>query len=426
VPQWTPSQRELDDLDLITLGAVPITGFTSPEGERGLPGLTLTVPAAVAEEAVAEGSLDLLDPEGVPLARLTVTGTYPVGGPAGGDAGGAAAPPGQVGLVGPLSTLSSTVYGPFRRYVAPPQEGSGRVAVPVEAPLTESDIAGIRATSEAGRPLLLVLIGAGYPRGVSAPALVRASLAAAADIPGADVVAVPLARRRPDGSAAADDERLLDAVAAAYADSTSRPSYQGELPVAVAAVVEQDRPPRERRGVVVFFTGLSGSGKSTIARALYDTVLERGDRTVTSLDGDVVRHHLSKGLGFSREDRETNIRRIGWVGAEISRHGGMAICSPIAPFDATRQEVRTMARDAGGGFVLVHVATPLEECERRDRKGLYARARAGLIPDFTGISSPYEAPADADVAVDTTGRSVADCLDEVLAVLIAEGWLTRV
>ena len=426
MPQWTPSQRELDDLDLITLGAVPITGFTSPEGERGLPGLTLTVPVAVAEEAVAEGSLDLLDPEGVPLARLTVTGTYPVGGPAGGDAGGAAAPPGQVGLVGPLSTLSSTVYGPFRRYVAPPQEGSGRVAVPVEAPLTESDIADIRAASESGRPLLLVLIGAGYPRGVSAPALVRASLAAAADIPGADVVAVPLARRRPDGSAAADDERLLDAVAAAYAEGTSRPSYQGELPVAVAAVVEQDRPPRERRGLVVFFTGLSGSGKSTIARALYDTVLERGDRTVTSLDGDVVRHHLSKGLGFSREDRETNIRRIGWVGAEISRHGGMAICSPIAPFDATRQEVRTMARDAGGGFVLVHVATPLEECERRDRKGLYARARAGLIPDFTGISSPYEAPADADVAVDTTGRSVADCLDEVLAVLIAEGWLTRV
>jgi sulfate adenylyltransferase len=191
-------------------------------------------------------------------------------------------------------------------------------------------------------------------------------------------------------------------------------------------VVEQDRPPRGRRGLVVFFTGLSGSGKSTIARALYDTVLERGDRTVTSLDGDVVRHHLSKGLGFSREDRETNIRRIGWVGAEISRHGGMAICSPIAPFDATRQEVRTMARDAGGGFVLVHVATPLEECERRDRKGLYARARAGEIPDFTGISSPYEAPADADAVVDTTGRTVADCLDEVLAVLIAEGWLTRV
>jgi hypothetical protein len=112
-----------------------------------------------------------------------------------------------------------------------------------------------------------------------------------------------------------------------------------------------------------------------------------------SLDGDVVRRNLSAGLTFSREDRETNIRRIGWVAAEISRHGGVAVCSPIAPFDATRQDVRAMTAAAGGAFFLVHVATPLEECERRDRKGLYAKARRGEIPDFTGISSPYEEPA---------------------------------
>jgi sulfate adenylyltransferase len=197
----------------------------------------------------------------------------------------------------------------------------------------------------------------------------------------------------------------------------------GDLPPQVRAVVDQDRPPRHRRGVVVFFTGLSGSGKSTIARALVDRLLERGDRTVTSLDGDVVRHHLSKGLGFGRQDRETNIRRIGWVAAEISRHGGVAICSPIAPFDSTRREVRGMVDDAGGGFVLVHIATPLEECERRDRKGLYARARRGEIPDFTGISSPYEEPQDAAVRIDTTGRELEECVDEVEAVLRAEGWL---
>ena len=125
---------------------------------------------------------------------------------------------------------------------------------------------------------------------------------------------------------------------------------------------------------------------------MVDHILEQGERTITSLDGDVVRHHLSKGLGFSREDRETNILRIGFVAAEISRHGGLAICSPIAPFESTRAEVRRMVERAGGGFVLIHVATPLEECERRDRKGLYAKARAGEIPDFTGISSPYEAP----------------------------------
>ena len=168
---------------------------------------------------------------------------------------------------------------------------------------------------------------------------------------------------------------------------------------------------------MVFFTGLSGSGKSTLARALHDLILEDGRRTVTSLDGDVVRRNLSAGLTFSREDRETNIRRIGWVAAEIGRHRGIAICSPIAPFDETRKQVRRMVEDAGADFVLVHVATPLEECERRDRKGLYAKARRGEIPEFTGISSPYEEPEDAAVRVDTTGRTIEECLEEVLSAL---------
>ena len=189
---------------------------------------------------------------------------------------------------------------------------------------------------------------------------------------------------------------------------------EGELPEPIAAIVAQDQPDAAHRGCVVFFTGLSGSGKSTLARALHDLVLERGLRSVTSLDGDVVRRNLSAGLTFSRADRETNIRRIGWVAAEIARHRGVAICSPIAPFDETRQQVRTMVEDAGGTFVLVHVATPLEECERRDRKGLYAKARAGEIPEFTGISSPYEIPEDATVRIDTTGRSITDCLAELL------------
>jgi sulfate adenylyltransferase len=176
-------------------------------------------------------------------------------------------------------------------------------------------------------------------------------------------------------------------------------------------------------GLVVFFTGLSGSGKSTLARRLIDLVLERTDRTLTSLDGDVVRQTLSAGLGFDREGREANIRRIGWVAAEISRHGGIAVCSPIAPFDATRKQVRAMVEDAGGRFFLVHVATPLEECERRDRKGLYAKARAGEIAEFTGISSPYEEPDDAEVRVDTTGRSIDDALSAVLVALSRSGYL---
>ncbi|MEO7422463.1 MAG: adenylyl-sulfate kinase, partial [Ornithinibacter sp.] len=183
----------------------------------------------------------------------------------------------------------------------------------------------------------------------------------------------------------------------------------------IAAIVDFDRPPPGEQGVVLFFTGLSGSGKSTLAQAVMDHLLEEGRRTMTSRDGDLVRRNLSAGLTFSREDRETNIRRIGWVAAEVARHGGVAVCSPIAPFDETRRQVRAMVEDAGGAFFLVHVATPLEECERRDRKGLYAKARRGEIPEFTGISSPYEEPTDAALRIDTTGRSIEDCRDEVLA-----------
>ena len=196
-----------------------------------------------------------------------------------------------------------------------------------------------------------------------------------------------------------------------------------DLPDDVAAIVEHDRPTRDKQGLVLFFTGLSGSGKSTLAQALMDRLLEQGLRTVTSLDGDVVRRNLSAGLTFSKADRETNIRRIGWVAAEISRHGGVAVCSPIAPFDETRKQVRAMVDEAGGAFFLVHVATPLAECERRDRKGLYARARRGEIPEFTGISSPYEEPQDAAVRVDTTGRTIAEALDDVLVALKDAGYV---
>nr|WP_241248479.1 adenylyl-sulfate kinase [Nocardioides sp. KC13] len=246
---------------------------------------------------------------------------------------------------------------------------------------------------------------------------------AADSLPDAAVVAVPLAAH--DDPEA--DHALGVAVVEAYAGGdpvhalTSASS--DDYPDAIAAIIDADQPAPEDQGLVIFFTGLSGSGKSTLARALMDRILEQGVRTVTSLDGDVVRRNLSAGLTFSKEDRETNIRRIGWVAAEISRHGGLAVCSPIAPFDSTRQDVRGFVADAGGAFFLVHVATPLEECERRDRKGLYAKARRGEIPEFTGISSPYEEPADADVRVDTTGRSIDEALEDVIAGLRSAGYL---
>ncbi|MFL6057147.1 MAG: adenylyl-sulfate kinase [Actinoallomurus sp.] len=193
-------------------------------------------------------------------------------------------------------------------------------------------------------------------------------------------------------------------------------------PPAVAEELRRANRPRDGRGVTVFFTGLSGSGKSTIARGLADALIERGGRTVTLLDGDVVRRLLSAGLTFSKDDRDLNIRRIGYVAAEITRHGGVAICAPIAPYAATRAEVRRMV-NAAGDFVLVHVATPLEECERRDRKGLYAKARAGLIPEFTGISDPYEAPDDAELTIDTSQLTPEAAVDRVLDLLVTGGWV---
>ncbi|WP_193605945.1 adenylyl-sulfate kinase [Nocardioides dongkuii] len=395
VPQHCPTPRELDDLELLVTGAAhPTTRF----GEPGSP-LTLTLPPAVESAAREEGAVELVDPEGLPLARVTV-------------------PSGEV------ESLAHAEFGPFRHlYLTPStvhRRYRGRTFVPVAHALTEGQVEQLRA---AGPLVLLALVGTGTAE-LSPVALLRATLRAAELIGDAEVVAVPLAAH---GDADAD-HALGVQVVSTYAGNDPviglvDPSDDDAYPPAIAEVVDFDQPPVDRQGLVVFFTGLSGSGKSTLARALMDRLLEQGGRTVTSLDGDVVRRNLSAGLTFSKADRETNIRRIGWVAAEISRHGGVAVCSPIAPFDETRQQVRAMVDDAGGAFFLVHVATPLEECERRDRKGLYAKARRGEIPEFTGISSPYEVPEDADVTVDTTGRSIEDALDDVLVALREAGYL---
>jgi sulfate adenylyltransferase len=169
----------------------------------------------------------------------------------------------------------------------------------------------------------------------------------------------------------------------------------------VAAELRRTHPPRHEQGFTVFFTGLSGSGKSTVANALMVKLMEMGGRPVSLLDGDVVRKHLSSELGFSKEHRDLNIQRIGYVASEITKNGGIAICAPIAPYAQTRYTVRQMVEPVGG-FVEIHVATPIEVCEARDRKGLYAKARAGLIKGFTGIDDPYEVPANPEMSVDTS------------------------
>jgi sulfate adenylyltransferase len=181
-------------------------------------------------------------------------------------------------------------------------------------------------------------------------------------------------------------------------------------------------PPRHKQGVTIFFTGLSGSGKSTIANALLTKFLETGGRPGTLLDGDLVRKHLSSELGFSKEHRDINIRRIGYAASEITKNGGIAICAPIAPYDATRKHVRAMIEPLGG-FILVHVSTSLEVCEQRDRKGLYAKARAGVLKEFTGISDPYEEPQDAEVVLNTGELTPEEAAQQILLHLEREGFI---
>lgn len=382
VPQFCPSPRELNDLELL------LTGAYAPR-DRFDDVVTLKLPDALDPGA----GVELVDPEGLPLARL--------------DSEGA------------LSPLSSPAHGAFRRlHLGPAQTRQAHpdaLTVPVVGPITETDLSAIAAAASGRDVVLLALCGVGTPQGMTPVGLVRATLAAARLLDGtAHVVAVPL----PSHDDPELDHQLGQGVVRAHAaGEVVALRGTGDLPAAIAEIVAQDQPAPDQRGLVVFFTGLSGSGKSTLAQALHDLILEDGGHTVTSLDGDVVRRHLSEGLTFSKQDRETNIRRIGWVAAEIARHRGIAICSPIAPFDSTRQEVRRMVAEAGGEFVLIHVATSLAECERRDRKGLYARARAGEIPEFTGISSPYEVPEDAALRVDTEGRTINAVLAEILAVL---------
>ena len=190
----------------------------------------------------------------------------------------------------------------------------------------------------------------------------------------------------------------------------------------VVAELRATHPPRESQGFTVFFTGLSGSGKSTIANALMAKLMEVGGRSVTLLDGDLVRKHLSSELGFSKEHRNLNILRIGYVASEITKNGGIAICAPIAPYTATRREVRGMIEGVGG-FIEVHVATSLEECERRDRKGLYAMARAGKIKEFTGISDPYEEPENPELRIHTEDITPDMAAHQVLLKLKNEGFL---
>ncbi|MDM4720695.1 adenylyl-sulfate kinase [Micromonospora sp. WMMA1363] len=436
--------------------------------------VTLQVPPALAAgldvRDPASRALVLTDGEGAPVAALEVTDVWQVR-------------DGVAGVGGPVRRLGDGGHGPFQRLRRVPEEvramlPPGRVlGVIADRPLHRPQLAQIAHAARTLSAHLLVLIPIGEDSGDGVPpeALVRSVFAARDRMPPATLVAVPLSHRRDEISEALLRARVSAAYGVTHLLSTGEmlpgaglrvlvprelaydsrdgqwrwredipprnrrlPLTQAEIddlldrgfplpewhtPPAVAKELVRARPPRRYRGLVIFMTGLSGSGKSTIARGLADALREQGERTVTLLDGDVVRRELSAGLGFGRADRDANVRRIGWVAAEIARHRGLAVCCPIAPYAQARATAREMTLAAGAGFLLVHVATPLEVCERRDRKGLYARARAGLLTGMTGVDDPYEEPTDADLVIDTADLSVDEAVQAVLHHLTETGWV---
>ena len=235
----------------------------------------------------------------------------------------------------------------------------------------------------------------------------------------------PKARRYvPVGNAGVPED---ETVPFGEADLAARISHEEEVPgwFTYPEVIERLRtvyPAPREQGITLFFTGLSGSGKSTLAKIMYGKFIEEGRRSVTLLDGDIVRHHLSSELGFSKAHRDINVRRIGFVASEITKNRGVAICAPIAPYAGTRRDVREMV-EAHGAMIEIYVCTPLDVCEARDRKGLYARARRGIIPEFTGISDPYEVPEHPEITIDTTDLTPMQAAQEIFLHLFAKGYL---
>lgn len=434
LPWHVLSDGALDELELLLGGLyAPAHGYCLPSNVPVLwpTAVTLLLPRSVGERAVQESALLLCDPDGTPLALLTVSGFE-------------SAPGTGIYLAGTLSPLKAAEHPPLRhlRITEPLASAAGRelvVSAFSKPPLAAQMARAVSVAASRNADLCLVAVTGPQQHGrYTALELMTVLEQCAAEVPGCSSRLLVL--RSPVRSGKQQDELVQELVfrnlgANVLLDFTApdepqagsdraRFAHRRSQTIPGQPIPGQSIPGHpvsghtgtgSATGSVVFFTGLSGSGKSTIARALAQRLQAAGERTVTLLDGDHVRRLLSSGLGFSKEDRETNIRRIGWVASLIAASGGDAVCAPIAPFDSTRREVRAMA--PAGSFILVHVSTPLSVCEARDRKGLYARARTGQIPEFTGISSPYEVPADADLVINTAEVGVDAAVSAIMDAL---------
>lgn len=470
---------------LLTGAYAPLTGFlgradlaSQARTGRLADGTAWPVPVTLEAPADLVGALDpakpahrtlvLTDPAGAPMAAVDVTDVWPTR-------------DGWCGVGGPVRRIGDGASGPFREMRRTPEEvrallPPGRVlGVIADRPLHRPQLAQIAhaARTLAAHLLVLIPVAEPGPDGLPPEALVRCVLAARDRMPPATLVAVPLARR-PDEIR---DTLLRSRVAAAYGvthllplgqwyasaglrvlvprelayDSRDgqwrwredipppnrrlplsveeiedlldmgAPLPEWHTPPAVARELARSRPPRRQRGLVVFFTGLPGSGKSTIAQGVAEALLETGERTVTLLDGDVLRRELAVDPGAGDSDPGSGTRRIGWVAAEAARHGGLALCCPVAPHTADREVARDLARQAGAGFVLVYVSTPAEVCAQRDRERVSARPGDGV--DTAGGDVTYEPPEEPDLSIDTSQVPVRSAVEAVLGYLGAEGWI---
>lgn len=380
---WHAPRSILEICELIATQALP--GW--PEG--------VALPAEILHSA-AGGAIAVEDAEGTPVVVLQ--------------------PEGESWRV---SQQRAFAHGPLRSWRRTPADLSSAdnfVAVALTRGLSAAEVRQAEELASGRTLMWFPVIGEGQRVDLPQAALVRATAALGEVVP----LAIP-------ASLTAADPAALGTVLASYGAQETLifdSAASVELAEPFALELQRSVPRPADRGVTLFFTGLSGSGKSTVAKALADRLEVDGRRRISMLDGDEVRRLLSAGLSFSRADRDLNIRRIGYVATEVTRHGGIAICAPIAPFAQVRDQVGDDIAEVGD-FVLIHISTSLEECERRDRKGLYAKARRGEIPDFTGISSPYEEPTNAQLVIDTAEHSVSECVDLVWALMTERGYLAE-